>query len=146
MKCAVRLCLIVTSEDIFIKSHQHGHLTWVEKGGHKQTGQTRPGKAQKTPNHAQSTISRSVNLGPGEVSLPREEHTKFVFHAKPLVLDTHTSNIIWTQQVIFGNIYVCTNTYSYETAIAETETMNLKKSGQGYRGGFGESKGKGQML
>ena len=54
--------------------------------------------------------------------------------------NTHTSNIIWTQQVIFGNIYVCENTYSYEITIDKEETVNLKRSGYGYREGFGRRK------
>jgi len=49
--------------------------------------------------------------------------------------NTHTSNTAGTQQVIFGNNYACTNTYSYETVIDRNKAINLKRSGQEYREG-----------
>lgn len=39
------------------------------------------------------------------------------------------SNIIWTKQVIFSNIYVYTTyTYMHIITVREKETINLKKS------------------
>lgn len=49
------------------------------------------------------------------------------------------SNIIWTEQVIFRNMYV----HSYQNTMKK-ETVNLKKSG-GYMGKLGGKKGRGEM-
>lgn len=47
-----------------------------------------------------------------------------------------------TEQVVFRNINV--RTYTHVKTIDERESLNLKESKMGYRGGFGGSKGKGK--
>lgn len=55
--------------------------------------------------------------------------------------NVHTSNIIWTGQVTFGNTYVYTYTYMHE--IMGKEAMNLQEGKEGYMKKFGGRKGKG---
>lgn len=45
-------------------------------------------------------------LGVGEVILSREEHTNWLTSVEQSALKTHTSNITWTSQVTFRNIYI----------------------------------------
>lgn len=58
----------------------------------------------------------------------------------------HASNIIWTQQFIFRNMYVYTSTYMPTIIISIKEAVNLNESWEGYMGGFGGKKGKGENL
>lgn len=53
-------------------------------------------------------------------------------------------NIIWTKQVIHRNtsVYTCISSVTFD----EKEAMNLKESGEGHVGEFGERKRKGEMM
>lgn len=55
-----------------------------------------------------------TKLGAEEQDLPWAEHT------------TYTSNITWTQQVIFGNTYVYTNTHLHVITTDGKEAMSFK--------------------
>ena len=48
----------------------------------------------------------------------------------------HTSNIIWTEQVILRNIYVYKNIYIYMHAIDARRDHDLKERSEGYMGRF----------
>lgn len=43
----------------------------------------------------------------GEVVLPTEEHQLVVQYQIVSHVNIHTSSIIWTQVVMFRNIYIC---------------------------------------
>lgn len=52
----------------------------------------------------------------------------------------HTSNIIWTQEVIFMHIYLYKNTFMHAISLMKIEAMNLKESGWGYKRPWRERK------
>lgn len=55
----------------------------------------------------------------------------------------HTSNIIWTQQVMVSNMSVYTNTYMHAITINEKEVMTLKERREECMGGFEEKEREG---
>ena len=56
----------------------------------------------------------------------------------------HTSNITWTEQVIFRNTYVYTYTHTHVTTNNEKEVMDLRESQRGVWEGI--EGGKGEMM
>lgn len=56
--------------------------------------------------------------------------------------NTHTGNTAGTQQVIFGNNYACTNTYSYGRVIDENRGHEPEEVWTGVQGGLGGGRGK----
>lgn len=76
---------------------------------------------------------------------PGEGHKNWLSSAKWPVLKTYTGNK-WTQQVIFRNIHVYTNTYMHAVIIREKRCYEFKgKQGRVY-GVSGGRKGEEEML
>lgn len=48
--------------------------------------------------------------------------------------NTFTSNIVWSQKVIFRNTYVGTDTCMHAIIMGEKEAMNLKESREEHKG------------
>lgn len=80
-------------------------------------------------------MTRTEELWEREEVLLREEHTNWLSSAKWSALKTHTSNIIWPQKVIFGNIYhIYKYIYAFNNNSKNKVAMNLKGSREGLEG------------
>lgn len=76
------------------------------------------------------------------MSLLEEEHTRqLVVQCQTISPENmHTSNVMWTWQLIFRTVCVCVCTHTYMVhAITNSgkEVMNLKENGEVYMGGSG---------
>lgn len=61
------------------------------------------------PEHYATNYSQQRKAGSGRGGPPKES-TSFGYPVPVNRVNIHASNIIWTQQVLFGNIYVFINT------------------------------------
>lgn len=59
--------------------------------------------------------------------------------------NTHTSNNIKTEQILFGNIYVYTYTYMHVITTNGENIISVTEHKQGYMGRFRRKKGKGEL-
>jgi hypothetical protein len=96
-------------------------------------------------NPVQRTTGNRGKMRVGVVVLHREEGdanwlSGWSSHPESI----HTSIIIWTQQVVFGNAYVHTTDTKHVITMREKEAMNLKEVGEGCIQGLGR-KGMGEM-
>lgn len=57
----------------------------------------------------------------------------------------HTSNIVWTQEVIFRNIYVYTCAHMKEIAVSENGGHKVERELEESMGGFEGKKQKGEI-
>lgn len=104
---ALRLCLPATSVARSVKftKQDYPNMSWTRI--YQQTCHIGWGMSTKPPPHTK-TYRKLNKAGSRRDGTSQERTHQLVVSAKPLALKT--SNIIWTQQVIFMNIY--TNIYA----------------------------------
>lgn len=102
---AGKLCLLLIPE-ILIKSHQHEcpNVNW-----RRVTSVSLPNWTGKSPGDfsiTQRTPGSQARLGRGDESFPRKCTTIGFPVPNSQSWNLHTGSIIWTEQVVFTNIYV----------------------------------------
>lgn len=117
------------SEATPIKSHQHGYPSVKRKGGHQRACQTNG----ESPTWPQPYTECYRKAGSRRGGLPLVVQGQVVSPE-----DIHISNI-WTQQVLFRNIYACT--HMHMGIIGEKVALKVKENLEGEREGL-EGKGR----
>lgn len=123
------MCLPVMSEATPIKSHQHGYPSVKRKGGHQWACQTNG----ENPTWPQPYTELYRKAGSRRGGLPQGRTHQLVVQGQVVSPeDIHISNI-WTQQVLFRNIYACTHLHT--GIIGEKEALKVKENWEGEREG-----------
>lgn len=73
-----------------------------------------------------------------EGGLLQEELTNWLLNASPE--DICTGSIVWDEQVIFRNVYVCTYTYVNAIKINAERSCKFERQQGGVRGRIGEGR------
>lgn len=95
------------------------------------------GEKSKKTQPSQTSIGKLGKLRTEKKTFHREEHTNYFVWCQMVC-----SGIIWTEQIIFENMYVYSYTYMHTLIFVLKYVINLKYIREIYLERFGREKGK----